>query len=67
MKDEIITFTIKDNGQGFPDTDTINSAKGFGLELVKILSQQIGSDISFSNDNGAKVIIVLNKTLSRKQ
>ncbi len=54
---KLITFTIKDNGKGFPNTKNLNKSGGFGLELVKILSEQISADISFANDNGAKVSI----------
>ena len=54
---KLITFTFKDNGKGFPNTKNLNKSGGFGLELVKILSEQIFADISFSNDNGAKVSI----------
>ena len=64
---ELITFTIKDSGKGFPDTGIINKSGGFGLELVKILSEQISADISFSNDNGAKVILKIDQTPGNEQ
>ncbi|MCK5674189.1 MAG: sensor histidine kinase, partial [Spirochaetales bacterium] len=62
VKKELIIFTIKDNGNGFPDTGTISNSGGFGLELVKILSNQISAEISLSNDNGAKVILKMKNT-----
>lgn len=64
--DDLIIFTIKDNGQGFPDTENIYKSGGFGLELVRILSEQILADISFSNDNGAKIVLKLRQTLGNE-
>ena len=57
LSNDLVTFIIKDNGKGFPDNTTRESSGGFGLELVKILSEQISADISFSNENGAKVML----------
>jgi PAS domain S-box-containing protein len=40
--DSHVTLTIKDNGNGLPDGFDINKPEGFGLKLVKMLSQQLG-------------------------
>jgi len=53
ISNDLVTFIVKDNGKGFPDKTAMESSGGFGLELLKILSEQISADISFSNENGA--------------
>jgi len=60
LSNNFLTFTIKDNGKGFPDKEIQNTSEGYGLKLVQILVEQLSAKISFSNDNGAKVIIILN-------
>ncbi len=57
LSDNFVTLIVKDNGRGFPDKTIQKSSGGFGLELVNILSEQISADISFSNENGAKVML----------
>ena len=66
QSNDIVTLIIKDNGKGFPDTINLNKSGGFGLELVRILAEQLSADISFSNDNGAKVILKINQTSDKK-
>jgi PAS domain S-box-containing protein len=40
--DKHVKLTIQDNGNGLPDGFDINKPEGFGLKLVKMLSQQLG-------------------------
>lgn len=53
-----ITVVLKDNGAGFPkgfnpQSDTIS----LGISLMITLTEQIDGNISFSNDNGAKIVL----------
>jgi PAS domain S-box-containing protein len=53
QNDNLVKLTVKDNGSGFPPDFDINTNKGFGLHLVKILTEQIHGEFKFKNDNGA--------------
>ena len=48
------TLTVKDNGKGISLDDT---PRGFGLELVDMLTQQLDGTLSITNDQGTKVEI----------
>ena len=49
-----ITLAIQDNGKGLPDKFDLDSQKGFGLMLVKILSEQLEGSFSIENNNGTR-------------
>lgn len=54
-----VTLTVRDNGKGFPgDFDPESSNLSLGIYLIKTLAEQIDGQISFSNDNGAKIELV---------
>ncbi|PKL02431.1 MAG: hypothetical protein CVV55_04470 [Synergistetes bacterium HGW-Synergistetes-2] len=57
---DVVSLSIRDNGRGFPEGFTAQDSAGFGISLVHILVEQIGGDIRFENDSGAKVTIVFN-------
>lgn len=46
---------VRDNGQGFPEDHDLDTAKGFGLSLVRMLCEQLDGDLHLYNDNGAVV------------
>ncbi len=52
--DKHVTFTVQDNGRGLPDGFDIDRAKGFGLMLVKMLSQQLGGNFAIANRAGVR-------------
>ena len=52
-----ITLTIQDNGNGLPEEFDIDSQKGFGLILIKILSKQLGGSFTIENHIGTKSVI----------
>jgi PAS domain S-box-containing protein len=58
--DNHITLTIQDNGIGLPDGFDINEPKGFGLMLVKMLSQQLGGSFSIKKHAGTRSIVEFN-------
>lgn len=48
---------IKDNGSGIPD-DYLNGRKEtLGIELVNILSEQLGGSAEFKNQNGTEITV----------
>jgi len=44
-------LSIRDDGCGFPKGFDFDNAKTLGLRLVKILTKQIGADLTFSTGN----------------
>ena len=52
--DNHVTLTIQDDGKGLPAGFDINETKGFGLMLVKMLSQQLGGSFSIKKHKGTK-------------
>ncbi len=55
---DVVRLSIRDTGSGFPEKFAPQASSGFGISLVHILAEQIGGDIRFENDSGAKVTIV---------
>jgi PAS domain S-box-containing protein len=55
-----VTLTIQDNGIGLPDGFDIAKAKGFGLILVQMLTQQLGGSFAIENDTGTRCSIEFN-------
>ena len=49
-----ITLAIQDNGRGLPPGFDIGKAKGFGLMLVKMLSQQLGGNFAMETRKGTR-------------
>ena len=58
VKPEIAAIEISDNGIGLPKDFSIEQSSGMGMQLVKMLTQQLDGDISIESNNGAKVIII---------
>jgi two-component sensor histidine kinase len=55
--DNHVTLTIQDDGNGLPDGFDIQESKGFGLMLVKMLSQQLAGSFSIENHTGTRCTI----------
>ncbi len=49
-----VTLVIQDNGNGLPEDFDLDTQKGFGLMLVKMLSEQLTGNFSIENNNGTK-------------
>jgi len=58
--DNRVALTIQDNGIGLPDGFDINVPEGFGLKLVKMLSQQLGGSFSMEKHAGTRCKIEFN-------
>lgn len=52
-------ITVKDNGTGIPDDINFENSSGFGLMLVRTLTEQIGGSIRIERDRGTTVILEL--------
>ena len=57
MKDNHIKFVIQDNGVGISDSISFESHTGFGLDLVRMLIEQIGGSIKIERGEGTKFIL----------
>ncbi len=49
-----VTLNLEDNGIGLPSGFDISASKGFGLMLVKMLSQQLGGSFSIEKHKGTR-------------
>lgn len=47
-------ITIRDNGIGMPEDFDLESNEGFGIKLVKMLSEQIYGSVNFNRNNGTE-------------
>ena len=52
-----IILIIQDNGHGLSKDFDINTHKGFGLMLIKMLSEQLGGSFSMKNQNGTRCVL----------
>jgi len=60
IKDEnVARLTFSDNGKGLPDTFSIGESTGMGLQLVKMLTEQLSGKTEFNSKNGTTFIITL--------
>ncbi len=57
LTDNRASVIIMDNGLGMPESIDIYNSKGFGLQLVGMLIQQIKGSINIERDNGTKFTI----------
>ena len=52
-----ISLTVRDDGSGLPENFDMNRSTGFGLMLVKMLTQQLNGTFTMSSDHGAKGVV----------
>jgi len=57
LKENRITVTITDNGNGMPASVDFDNSTGFGLILVKGLTRQLDGTIRIERGNGTKVVL----------
>jgi PAS domain S-box-containing protein len=58
--DKHVTLVIQDNGNRLPAGFDIDQSKGFGLMLVKMLSQQLGGSFTMEKDAGTRCKLEFN-------
>jgi two-component sensor histidine kinase len=56
-KDRKLRLEVLDNGIGMPINIDFNRSTGFGLMLIKNLTQQLNGNIDIERGNGTKVIL----------
>lgn len=54
VSDEFYELTVKDSGQGIPDTISIGKHRSLGLRLIRRLSKQLHGNVSYSFNEGAQ-------------
>jgi PAS domain S-box-containing protein len=57
MKDNHVVIQVKDDGIGIPESVSFEHTKGFGLELVNMLTEQIGGTIRIERGDGTKFVL----------
>jgi len=57
IKDNHVKIEIWDNGVGIPESISFENSTGFGLNLVNMLTQQIGGSIKIERVNGTKFLL----------
>jgi two-component sensor histidine kinase len=55
--DKHAMLTIQDDGNGLPPGFDLNESKGFGLMLVKMLSQQLGGRFTIKKQKGTRCTV----------
>ena len=52
-----VEVSVKDNGAGIPESVDSGTSTGFGLDLVKMLAEQLNGTVEIIRDNGTEIII----------
>jgi len=55
--DDHVIITLKDDGSGIPESINFENSTGFGLNLVGMLTSQIGGNIRIERGTGTKFIL----------
>lgn len=60
--DKEAVLQVRDNGKGLPESFSIANSSGMGLELVKMLTDQLSGRLEVSSKNGTtfKIVIPIN-------
>jgi PAS domain S-box-containing protein len=56
-KDNRASLVLADNGIGIPESVSFENSTGFGMQLVSMLTEQIGGRISIERGDGTKFIL----------
>jgi two-component system, chemotaxis family, CheB/CheR fusion protein len=56
-KGNLVSLVYEDNGVGLPDSISFENSTGFGMQLVKMLVEQIEGSIRIERGEGAKFVI----------
>jgi len=55
--DDEVTVRVYDDGQGIPADVSFESTPGFGLMLVRTLTQQLGGSIRIERERGTTILL----------
>ncbi len=53
----LVRIVIRDNGNGMPEEIDFDRTTGFGLQLIYLLTQQIGGSVSIERGEGTAVVL----------
>lgn len=56
-RDELVRIIYQDNGKGIPANIDFDNTSGFGLQLIKLLSDQMHGSIKIERENGTRFIL----------
>lgn len=56
-QDTHISLTIQDDGRGIPESVDFKNSTGFGMQLVSMLTEQIGGAVRIERGNGTKFVL----------
>jgi two-component sensor histidine kinase/ABC-type amino acid transport substrate-binding protein len=56
-RNDHVKIAVQDNGVGIPESVDFHNSSGFGLELVSMLTEQIGGNIRIERNEGTKFIL----------
>jgi two-component sensor histidine kinase len=54
---ETIKLSIVDNGRGLPGSFNLAETSSLGMEMMKVLSKQLGGSFEIKNDPGVAVTV----------
>ena len=57
LNDNTVAIEIQDNGVGIPESISFENSTGFGMQLVMMLTEQIGGSIRIERGNGTKFVL----------
>jgi len=52
-----VTLTVQDNGKGLPDGFDMDKSTGFGFEIIKMLTEQIGGTYTITDNGGTRNVL----------
>jgi two-component sensor histidine kinase len=55
-----VKVIVKDNGSGIPESVDFGNSTGFGLDLVKMLAEQLNGTVEIIRDKGTEIVIQFN-------
>jgi PAS domain S-box-containing protein len=59
-KENSLSVIYQDNGIGIPDSITFENSEGYGMQLIRMLTEQIDGKINIERGNGTKFILEFN-------
>jgi two-component system, sensor histidine kinase PdtaS len=57
MKDKHVTISVKDNGNGLPESVDLATSTGLGLQLTGLLADQIDGTIRIVRERGTMFVL----------
>ncbi|MGE5457669.1 MAG: histidine kinase dimerization/phosphoacceptor domain -containing protein, partial [Methanococcaceae archaeon] len=61
LNDNLVSFVIEDNGNGMPELIDFENSTGFGLMLVRMLTEQLRGTVRIERGNGTRIVLEFEK------